>query len=56
VIQKSTEQNEWYELGTVPESELLENLDSIIKNVVSVFRQVQDEAPPTARIKAVPTP
>jgi hypothetical protein len=42
--------------GTVPESELLENLDSIIKNVVSVLRQVQDEAPPTARIKPVPTP
>src|SRR5580704_6355167 len=42
--------------GTVPESELLENLDSIIKNVVSVLRQVQDEVPPTARIKPVPTP
>jgi hypothetical protein len=42
--------------GTIPESELLESLDSIIKNVVSVVRQVEDEAPPTARIKPVPTP
>ena len=42
--------------GTAPESELLESLDSIIKNVVSVVRQVEDEASPTARIKPVPTP
>jgi hypothetical protein len=42
--------------GTIPESELFESLDSIIKNVVSVVRQVEDEAPPTARIRPVPTP
>ena len=42
--------------GTIPESELPESMDSIIKNVVSVVRQVEDEAPPTARIRPVPTP
>ena len=41
--------------GTVPESELFESLDSIIKNVVSVLRQIQDEESPTARIEPIPT-
>jgi hypothetical protein len=42
--------------GTVPESNLFEGLDSMIKNVVSVVRRVEDEGPPTARSKPVPTP
>jgi hypothetical protein len=42
--------------GTIPESELPESMDSIVKNIVSVVRQVEDEGPPTARIKPVPTP
>jgi hypothetical protein len=42
--------------GTVPESELPESMDSIIKNVVSVVQQVEEEGPPTARVKPVPTP
>lgn len=41
--------------GTVPESELNENLDAIIKNIVSVVRHVEEEAPPTTRIQASPT-
>ena len=40
--------------GTVPESELNENLDAIVKNIVSVVRRVEEEAPPTARIQAAP--
>jgi hypothetical protein len=42
--------------GIVPESNLLESLDGITKNIVSVVRQVEDEGPPTARIEPVPTP
>jgi hypothetical protein len=42
--------------GTVPESDLFESLDGIIKNVVSVVHQVEGEGPPTARTKPVPTP
>ena len=42
--------------GTVPESNLFESLDGIIKNVVSVVRQVEDEGPPTVRIEPVPKP
>jgi hypothetical protein len=42
--------------GTTPEAELPESMDSIVKNIVSVVRQVEDEGPPTARIKPVPTP
>jgi hypothetical protein len=41
--------------GTISESELPESMDSIVKNIVSVVRQVEDEGPPTARIKPVPT-
>jgi hypothetical protein len=41
--------------GTVPESELNENVDAIIKNIVSVVRSVEEEAPPTTRIEAAPT-
>jgi hypothetical protein len=40
--------------GTVPESNLFESLDGIIKNIVSVVRQVEDEGPPTARIGPAP--
>jgi hypothetical protein len=40
--------------GTVPESNLFESLDGIIKNIVSVVRQVEDEGPPTTRIEPVP--
>ena len=36
--------------GTVLESELPENLDSIIKNITSVLRRVQQEAPPTTKL------
>jgi hypothetical protein len=42
--------------GTVPESNLFESLDGIIKNIVSVVRQVEDEGPPTVRIEPVPRP
>ena len=42
--------------GTIPESELPESMDSIIKNVVSVVKQVEEEGPPTARVMPVPTP
>jgi hypothetical protein len=42
--------------GTIPESELPESMDSIIKNVVSVVQQVEEEGPPTARVMPVPTP
>jgi hypothetical protein len=42
--------------GTVSESELSESMDSIIRDIVSVVRQVEDEGPPTARIMPVPTP
>jgi hypothetical protein len=42
--------------GTVPESNLFESLDGIIKNVVSVVRQVEDEGPPMVRIEPVPKP
>jgi hypothetical protein len=42
--------------GTIAESELSESMDSIIKDVVSVVRQVEVEGPPTARVKPVPTP
>jgi hypothetical protein len=42
--------------GIVPKSNLFESLDGIIKNIVSVVRQVEDEGPPTARIEPVPTP
>jgi hypothetical protein len=42
--------------GTVPESNLFESLDGIIKNIVSVVRQVEDEGPPTVRIEPVPKP
>jgi hypothetical protein len=41
--------------GTVPESELNENLDEIVKNIVSVVRLVEEEAPPTNTIQAAPT-
>jgi hypothetical protein len=41
--------------GTVPESELNENLDAIIKNIVSVVRRVEEESPPTTRIQAAPS-
>ena len=41
--------------GTVPESELNENLDAIIKNIVSVVRSVEEEAPPSTKIQAAPT-
>jgi hypothetical protein len=41
--------------GTVPESELNENLDEIVKNIVSVVRRVEEEAPPTTRIQTAPT-
>jgi len=42
--------------GTIPESELAESMDGIIKNIVSVVRRVEDEGPPTATIEPVPTP
>jgi len=42
--------------GTIPESELSESMDSIIKDVVSDVRQVEEEGPPTARVMPVPTP
>jgi hypothetical protein len=42
--------------GTVLESELPENLDSIVKNITSVLRRVQQEAPPTTKLRPVPTP
>jgi hypothetical protein len=42
--------------GTLPESNLFESLDGIIKNIVSVVRQVEDEGPPTARIEPIPKP
>jgi hypothetical protein len=42
--------------GTIPETKLSESMDSIIKDVVSVVRQVEEEGPPTARVKPVPTP
>jgi hypothetical protein len=42
--------------GTIPESELPESMDSIVKNIVSVVGQVENEGPPTVRIKPVPTP
>lgn len=42
--------------GTVPESELNENLDAIVKNIVSVVRLVEEEEPPTNRIQVAPTP
>jgi hypothetical protein len=42
--------------GTIPESELPESMDGIIKNIVSVVRRVEDEGPPTARAKPVPAP
>ena len=41
--------------GTVLESELSESMDSIIRDTVSIVRQVEDEGPPTARVKPVPT-
>ena len=41
---------------TVPESELFGSLDGIIKNIVSVVRQVEEEGPPTARIEPVSKP
>jgi hypothetical protein len=41
--------------GTVPESELNENLDEIIKNIVSIVRRVEEESPPTTRIQAAPS-
>jgi hypothetical protein len=41
--------------GTVPESNLFESLDGIIKSIVSVVRQVEEEGPPTSRIESVPT-
>jgi hypothetical protein len=41
---------------TVSESELSESMDSIIRDIVAVVRQVEDEGPPTARIMPVPTP
>jgi hypothetical protein len=42
--------------GTIPESELPESMDSIVRNVVSVVQQVEEEGPPTARVKPVSTP
>jgi hypothetical protein len=42
--------------GTVPESNLFESPDDIIKNIVSVVRQVEDEGPPTVMIEPVPKP
>jgi hypothetical protein len=42
--------------GTIRESELPESVDSIVKNIVSVVRQVGDEGPPTVRIEPVPKP
>jgi hypothetical protein len=42
--------------GTVLESELSESMDSIIRDIVSIVRQVEEEGPPTARVKPVPTP
>jgi hypothetical protein len=42
--------------GTIAESELSESMDSIIKDVVSLVRQVEEEGPPTAKVKPVPTP
>jgi hypothetical protein len=42
--------------GTIPGSELSESMDSIIKDVVSVMHQVEEEGPPNARVKPVPTP
>jgi hypothetical protein len=42
--------------GTIPESQLAESMDSIVKNIVSVVQQVEEEGPPTARVKPSSTP